>query len=341
MAIEDNSATVDGANADKVAVRQPQQSKFRNFLNFVYDKKNGTVLGRTGRSWFEITVFYIIFYSCLAGFFAINMAIFLHTLDSEKPRYYGKGTIIGINPGMGYQPWIDTEPESTLVRFSPDDNKTYGKYTRQLERFLTKYNYSDDDLKERTRDCNQTQMNTQSGEKPCRFDAAALLKSAGCSAEEDYGYKVGKPCILLTLNKLIDWEPVSYSKDSEPTEVKGRYNVEKGDVAVACEGEYVADQENIGELLYYPESGIDRRYFPYRVDKGYRQAFAIVKFNKPPIGILIEVECKAYALNIIHDRTNRLGMVHFEVLVEPTQAQKDEAIKNEKEGNAGKIVAAK
>lgn len=118
MAIEDNSTTADGV--DKVAVRQPPQSKFRNFLNFVYDKKNGTVLGRTGRSWckflkryswtfqkwwvwfffsVEITVFYIIFYSCLAGFFAINMAIFLHTLRDDQPRYFGKGTIIGINPG--------------------------------------------------------------------------------------------------------------------------------------------------------------------------------------------------------------------------------------------------
>lgn len=47
-----------------------------------------------------------------------------------------------------------------------------------------------------------------------------------------------------------------------------------------------------------------------------------MKFAKPPVGILVEVECKAYSLNIVHDRTNRLGMVHFEILVEPTAEQK-------------------
>lgn len=320
MAIEDNSTTADGAT-DKVTVRQPQQGKFRNFLNFVYDKKNGTVLGRTGRSWFEITVFYIIFYSCLAGFFAINMAIFLRTLDPLKPRYYGKGTIIGINPGMGYQPWIDTEPESTLIKFSKDDNTTYAKYVNQLDRFLKKYDYTEEDMK-LTRHCDAHENNTQTDKLACRFESDALLKEAGCSKEDDYGFKNGTPCILLTLNKLIDWEPVSYSAGSEPVEVKGRYLVDKGDVAVACEGEYIADQENIGELAYYPISGIDRRFFPYRVVDGYRQAFAIVKFVGPPEGVLVEVECKAYSLNIIHDRTNRLGMVHFEILVEPTAANK-------------------
>jgi sodium/potassium-transporting ATPase subunit beta len=334
MAIEDNSATVDGA--DKVAVRQPQQSKFRNFLNFVYDKKNGTVLGRTGRSWFEITVFYIIFYSCLAGFFAINMAIFLHTLDPVKPRYYGKGTIIGINPGMGYQPWIDTEPESTLIKFSPDDNKTYAKYVNQLDRFLKKYNYSQEDL-ERTRDCTNKNSNVEPNQKPCRFYAEKLLNDVGCGKENGYGYANGTPCILVTLNKLIDWEPVSYSLNSEPLEVKDRYNVTTGDVAIACDGEYIADQENMGELIYYPKSGIDRRYFPYRVDPGYRQAFAIVKFNTPRRGMLVEVECKAYSLNIIHDRTNRLGMVHFEVLVEPTANDHADAQAREKKGGGGSM----
>lgn len=47
----------------------------------------------------QITVFYIIFYACLAAFWIACLAIFLNTLDPKEPRYYGKGTIIGINPG--------------------------------------------------------------------------------------------------------------------------------------------------------------------------------------------------------------------------------------------------
>ena len=47
----------------------------------------------------EITIFYIIFYSCLAAFWAISLALFVYTLRDDRPRWYGKGTIIGINPG--------------------------------------------------------------------------------------------------------------------------------------------------------------------------------------------------------------------------------------------------
>jgi sodium/potassium-transporting ATPase subunit beta len=33
-------------------------------------------------------------------------------------------------------------------------------------------------------------------------------------------------------------------------------------------------------------------------------------------GILINIECKAWARNIIHDRQERVGMVHFELMID-------------------------
>lgn len=47
----------------------------------------------------QITIFYIIFYSLLAAFWIACLAVFLNTLDDKVPRFYGKGTIIGVNPG--------------------------------------------------------------------------------------------------------------------------------------------------------------------------------------------------------------------------------------------------
>ncbi|KAK6061076.1 hypothetical protein COOONC_01260 [Cooperia oncophora] len=73
-----------------------------SFSRFLYNKDRGTVLGRTAKSWCQITVFYIIFYTCLAAFWIACLAIFLNTLDPKVPRFYGKGTIIGINPGKSY-----------------------------------------------------------------------------------------------------------------------------------------------------------------------------------------------------------------------------------------------
>jgi len=48
----------------------------------------------------------------------------------------------------------------------------------------------------------------------------------------------------------------------------------------------------------------------------------MVKFESLQPGILVEVECKAYAMNIEHDRANRLGMIHFEMYRLPDAAAK-------------------
>lgn len=51
----------------------------------------------------------------------------------------------------------------------------------------------------------------------------------------------------------------------------------------------------------------------------------MVKFETIPRNKLVIVECRAYALNIEHDITSRLGMVYFEVMVE------DKAVVEKKE----------
>ncbi|KAJ4443652.1 hypothetical protein ANN_05327 [Periplaneta americana] len=38
--------------------------------------------------------------------------------------------------------------------------------------------------------------------------------------------------------------------------------------------------------------------------------------NEHPAGILINIECKAWARNIVHDRQERVGMVHFELMID-------------------------
>ena len=57
---------------------------------------------------------------------------------------------------------------------------------------------------------------------------------------------------------------------------------------------------------------------------------AMVKFKNPPRNRLVQIECKAYAFNIIHDSTDRLGLVHFELLVEDFPPEKDEEEEEER-----------
>lgn len=48
----------------------------------------------------EITVFFLIFYACLAGFFAGMLSVFYYTLDWNEPRLKGSDSLLKQNPGM-------------------------------------------------------------------------------------------------------------------------------------------------------------------------------------------------------------------------------------------------
>lgn len=65
----------------------------------------------------KITVFYIIYYTFLAGFFMLMLLAFFTTLYDEKPTWDASSNgIIGTNPGVGYRPMPpDERIESTLV----------------------------------------------------------------------------------------------------------------------------------------------------------------------------------------------------------------------------------
>jgi sodium/potassium-transporting ATPase subunit beta len=303
--IEENSTLMNSRT-----VAKKNKGKLHSFLTFLYDRQHGTCLGRTAKSWLQITVFYIIFYSCLAAFWMACLAVFIKTLDDKVPRYYGKGTIIGINPGMGYQPWLKTDPDSTLIRFNIKDPNSYKKYVNTLNSYLSKYENTNG-----TRDCSGKESNKDDSELACQFKLNEIVGKA-CSAENDYGYATGEPCVALSLNRLIGWNPVEYPANSVPEVVRDHDRYQAGSIAVHCDGEYEPDAEHVGKVTYLPPHGIDGKYFPYKVMENYHQPIAMVKFNNAQRNKVILIECRAYAYNIIHDSADRLGLVHFELLIE-------------------------
>uniref|UniRef100_A0A915EMC1 Sodium/potassium-transporting ATPase subunit beta n=1 Tax=Ditylenchus dipsaci TaxID=166011 RepID=A0A915EMC1_9BILA len=297
----------------------------QSFTTFIYNKQEGTFLGRSAKSWVQIVVFYIIFYICLAAFWLACLAIFLKTIDPSLPRYYGKGTIIGANPGVGYQPWLKEDPESTLVRFNIQDNSSYTKYVDAMENYVQKYSNIN-----RTRACTGTESNsevvqdgklTDETKEACRFDLG-IFKRQGCSKENDFGYKDGKPCIIVSLNRLIGWTPVDYADGEVPKEVQGRYK--KGSIAFRCDGIYDPDKEIVGPIVYIPNEGIDGRFYPYAVMDNYHQPIAMVKFNGLPKNRVVMVECRAYAKNIEQETESRLGMVTFELELQDVTPEVEE-----------------
>ena len=64
----------------------------------------GAIMGRTPMSWLLITVFYIIYYTCLAGFWVACLYIFFQFVDDEKPRWEQENSLIGRSPALGVRP---------------------------------------------------------------------------------------------------------------------------------------------------------------------------------------------------------------------------------------------
>ena len=171
--------------------------------------------------------------------------MFVQIMPTDMPTYFGEsGTIAsrGLNPALGFRPQIDVE--DNLISYNPNvaqgDKNGYKKYVKNLQNFLDasklcqmffkiiKLNYSFlfSSSKEYNKDIDDANVidcvNGQLYEKDlkegksCRFNYKELFASTPCSEDKEYGYATSKPCVLIKLNKMIDFIP----KSSNDTVVK-------------------------------------------------------------------------------------------------------------------------
>lgn len=306
-------------------------TKAESFKKFLWNPDEKAFLGRNAGSWGKIGLFYLIFYSCLAGFFAIMLMLFFEsTVSNTIPTQTGANSLIKENPGMGFRPI--PEVKSTLIHFKASDSQTYKKYITNMETILHKY-HNDSGTYDYAPSCaDATDI------LPCKWDFAAW--DTECNQGNDYGYADGQPCVLLKLNKIFDWEPVLFnSSNSDDTDterykemVKGRDAKNPYDdteekhivdtdgglgVPVICEGENHGDIENIKQVQYLPAEGFRiEGYFPFKNQKGYQAPLVMAKFKNVKKNTLIQMWCKAYASNVEHDKNDRGGSVRFELLVD-------------------------
>ncbi|XP_001604202.1 sodium/potassium-transporting ATPase subunit beta-2 isoform X1 [Nasonia vitripennis] len=291
---------------------------------FLYNPETGAFMGRTASSWGKIGLFYLIFYGVLAALVAICFWGFFQTLDPRRPTWQLEASIIGTNPGLGFRPLPPPENvESTLIWYKGTDRNNYGHWTDALTKFLKPY---------RTpggtpgRGANIHNCRYDDPPKPGQVCSVDVQNWAPCTAENNFGYHTSSPCIFLKLNKIFGWRPEYYNDTSDlpakmPEKLKSHIKsvgnpAERNTVWVSCEGENPADQENVGPINVIPRQGFPGYYYPYENSEGYLSPLVAVHFERPRTGILINVECKAWAKNIIHNRNDKLGSVHFELLID-------------------------
>lgn len=285
------------------------QDRAESLSNFFYDKNAGTILYRSPKRWLKTICCHFTLYSFLVLFSVAMMAIVYQTLDWNYPKLRGPDSIFRGNPGLSFRPIPDYT--STLIRYVKGDGPTTRRYIDHIESFIRFYE-NENQIGDNFADCEAIGVRRDQRKKVCRFDISTLGKN--CVKQQNYGYDDGMPCVLLKLNKIFNWEPEPLDNATIPDEIRSRYK--EYAVSVSCDGELPADRENMGPVSYYPPEGFHFKYFPYLNQQGYRSPLVMVQFEDPTPGVLLMIECKAYAKNIKHNRLYKIGSTHFELLVD-------------------------
>jgi len=290
-------------NIGMTAIKPPgwDRTGLEAFKYFVYNPDTGEVLSRTPISWLKITVFYCIYYSCLAAFWIGCLHIFFLTVPKEHPKWLLEKSIIGRNPGLGLRPKSsDKNIDSSMfvikvgdTDMEPTDEHGEGEknidYAVRLRKYMKMYNDTTglqkcDDGEKKSTGTNcifDTSVLDECKEFPYGFTVGAY------NPNPNEGYNPGKhdtfaePCIFLKLNKIFNWKPTpikckdntcselesdTYEKMSPQLkrQIKAAHILGDADyVWVDCFGRYAADKESLHLDYFPPNQGMAAKYFPY------------------------------------------------------------------------------
>ncbi|CAF1592366.1 unnamed protein product [Rotaria magnacalcarata] len=329
-------------NKEEIIVKDDEltwDEEWHNFRVWCYNSKYREVCGRDGLAWAKIALFYFVWCMFMAGIFASFVGIFMAIVDKRIPPYRGNSSAIALdtsrpNPGLGFRPQISVQKTLIKYRSSHPESSGYhhgwSAYKNQLDEFLAYYTEVDSRY-QRAIDCNGVPIDKLRPQfyegKSCRFDINMFRnRQTPCVTQRNFEYNFGRPCVLIKLNKIYDWEPITYKNAAEvPEQFKALWDSEFSDyVLVECNGENDVDRDFIYEIEYFSQmnttriGGFHRNFFPFVNQDGYRSPLVFVHFKKIETNVLINVECRAYAQNIDHSDSLEFkrGSVHFELIVE-------------------------
>jgi len=270
-----------------------------------YNSETGELLGRNGASWLKITVFYVAYFTFLAGLFMASISVMKTTVNEDKPRLQTRLQI----PGVHALPKLDVMNGDHVTRLS-DNGGVAIKYDSATAGDSDIYVKILDDVKEA--------YNALEGEGKEDFSFSSL----GACGTAPYGYDGAEPCVWIRLNKIIDWTPVGYFA---PTGQKGftadslNSRMEKDAVYIRCESKEIeSEDKNTATFTYFggTDGNLESKYYPFTGKKsmpGYQQPIVAVKIGNLKPGVNTRIYCRAFAKNIPIDDRDNLGSITFEV----------------------------
>ncbi|XP_012696157.1 sodium/potassium-transporting ATPase subunit beta-1b [Clupea harengus] len=274
----------------------------------VWDSERKEFLGRTGTSWFKIIGFYIIFYSFLAGIFVGTIQALLLTLSAYKPTWQDRVS----PPGLSHSP----RSEKSELSFNLNDVETYLKYAKAMRDFLEPYHEEKQKDQLKYEDCggspeeykNRGDLESDIGtRRACRFERSILGPCSGIS-DREFGYKEGKPCVIVKLNRIVNFRPKPpTSNESIPEEAQ--YKVQPNVIPLFCTHKREEDAGKVGEIKYFGiGSGFPTQYYPYygkALHPQYLQPLVALQFVNLTFNEELRIECKVYGDNIDYSEKDR------------------------------------
>ncbi|KAL7670557.1 hypothetical protein ACOME3_005492 [Neoechinorhynchus agilis] len=283
-------------------------TKFDNLKTFVFNYEEKSVLGRTGRSWGLISMYYAGFYTFLFAYFAVIFAIYYAFLSKHLPHYYNVRSVmdyVGVNPGMGFRPNDPDSPGIIKLGSAPQNDAAFNAYKQFATDYLVQ-NFSLEGADQfKKSDCLENYATPLPEGYSCVYNWDSLITPENeCSFQSGAGYATGEPCVIIKLNRIVGWNPSGNLSVLPPN-----INVDSGFVYFRCMGSRAADNDNFEVATYYsmgtPDGNnnyakIPFSYFPYFNARNYVPAFAVVKFRNITPNTIVNVACLAYADNIDH-----------------------------------------
>ncbi|KAI3387943.1 hypothetical protein SNEBB_000648 [Seison nebaliae] len=166
--------------------------------NFFCDTKTRSFIGRDGKSWALITIFYFIFYLVLGGLYCLFVFVLSQFIGKNEPKLIGSASILAGGlygytgetepyPGLAYRPsGLDFKDGKDVFKFSTDDIETLRPFSDSLDFYL-------DGL-----------------DKLAKKDKIIdFAREIGCYNQTN----TLEPCFLVKLNKVYGWVPMPFNPE--------------------------------------------------------------------------------------------------------------------------------
>lgn len=288
--------------------------------SFIWNSEKKEFLGRTGGSWFKIFIFYVIFYGCLAGIFIGTIQAMLLTLSNYKPTYQDRVA----PPGLSHSP----RPDKAEITFNMNDSSTFEAYVTNIAKLLEPYDKENQTDEMKFENCgdkpgsywDRGALEDDNGQRrACRFERSWLKDCAG-TQDKSYGFSQGKPCLVIKLNRIVNFRPRPPStNDSLP---EGAHPHNQGNlIPIHCKSKRDEEADKLGHIDYFGVgAGFPLQYYPYYgklLQPQYLQPLVAIKFQNITRGFEMRIECKVYGENIHYSEKDRSqGRFDIKILIE-------------------------